>query len=263
MKISHLVLCLSIILNSNIFSQVDDISPDRPGAGNGSALMDQGLIQVELGGSIEKVTEFNSPIGLFKIFSHSYPSILLRYGVTGNVEVRLGAEYLQEELSNIESSNPNTTGFSPISVGTKIKLFREKGLLPETAFLFTVSVPFKKNSPFQSDYIGSEFQLAMSNTVNKRFSLTYNIGGSWGAGDPGVTGFYSLSLGANLVKKLAAFVEIYGYLPEKNSPDHRFDGGFTYMILKNLQADISGGLGISEKSPEYFVGLGISVRLPE
>ena len=228
--------------------------------------MDKGFFQIETGASIERTGEYDLTVtgDVVTVNTHSYPSILLRYGLSKNVEIRLGIEYLQlKEKAKFEGQLQTEAGFSPLNVGTKIKLFSEKGSIPETAFLFNVSIPFKDNSSFQSDYIGSEFQLAMSNTLNQRFSLTYNIGGSWGAGDPGVTGFYSFSLGANLIKKLGAFAEIYGYLPEKSSPDHRFDGGFTYLILKNLQADVSGGIGISEKSPDYFIGLGVSVRFPK
>ncbi len=65
------------------------------------------------------------------------------------------------------------------------------------------------------------------------------------------------------MNKLSAFVELYGFMPQKTSPDHRFDTGLTYLVMKNIQADASFGFDISEKSPDYFVGLGISVRLPK
>ncbi len=264
MKIIFPVFVFSVLINFQLlYSQIEDISTDRPDQCESPLLLPKGFIQVELGASIEKVVEFNSPIGLYKIFSHSYPSVLLRYGVSGNVEIRFGAEYLQEELSNIEDSSPNERGFSPLSVGTKIKMFTEKGLLPEAALLLSLSIPFKDKGAFQSEYIGTEFRFAISHTLSKRFSLSYNIGGEFGAGSTGATGLYTVSLGAGLINKLSAFVEIYGFLPEKSSPDHRFDAGLTFLIMKNIQADASFGLGISGKSPDYFVGLGVSVRLPK
>ena len=103
----------------------------------------------------------------------------------------------------------------------------------------------------------------MTNSLSKRFSLSYNIGGEFGAGAPGATGLFTIALGASLVKKLSGFVELYGFMPQKTSPDHRFDAGLTYLILKNVQIDGSFGFGISEKSPDFFVGGGVSLRLPK
>ena len=71
-----------------------------------------------------------------------------------------------------------------------------------------------------------------------------------------------MSLGVSLIKKLSMFVESYGFLTQDETPDHRLDGGFTYLFSKNIQADLSGGIGISDKSPDFFIGAGLSVRLP-
>jgi outer membrane putative beta-barrel porin/alpha-amylase len=59
---------------------------------------------------------------------------------------------------------------------------------------------------------------------------------------------------------LSCFVELYGYLPEFGSPDHRFDAGFTFLITNMFQLDLSGGLGLSEISPDYFISTGFSVK---
>ncbi len=263
MKTLFFAFLLFTYFNSQyLFSQAGDISTDRPDQSESPYLVDKGYFQTEIGGSIEKVDEFDSPIGPFKVFSHSYPSLLLRYGLSGNVELRFAAEFLQEELSNVEVSDQNQTGFSPLTIGAKISLFKEKKSMPETSLILSISIPFKENSPFQSDFIGTDFRFVMTNNLSKRFTLSYNIGGEFGAGAPGATGIYTVSLGALIVNKLGGFVELYGFMPQKFSPDHRFDAGLTYLILKNVQVDASFGFGISERSPDYFVGGGVSVRLP-
>jgi hypothetical protein len=251
-------LVTALLLTGNIFSQVPNISADRPGAGTTPVLMEKNYFQVEAGFTSEN----DEPVKDLKYNTLSLPTLLFRYGIAKNVELRAGLDVINKKIKE-NNASATSNGFGPLTAGTKIKLFTEKGSLPETAFLFTVSLPFKKDSEFQSDYIGSEFRLAMNNTLNKTFSLTYNLGGQWGAGNPGVTGLYTIGLGASVMKKLSAFVEIYGYLPEKFSPDHRIDGGLAYLLLKNIQADLSGGIGLSDKSPDYFISFGFSLRLPK
>ena len=250
-------LFFSIFLSGSVFSQLGDISTDRPDVTESPYLMDKGFFQVEAG----IISQHDKPSTDIKMSELSAPLILLRYGLAKNVELRAGIDYISSKVT-INDSSTSTSGLSPFFLGTKVHLFQEKGSVPETALLLGVTLPFKENSEFQSEYIGLAFRFAMQNTLSKRFSLSYNLGGLFGADSPGATGFYSVALGAVLVKKLSAFVELYGFLPEKTSPDHRFDAGFTYLVLKNLQADISGGLGISEGSPDYFLGMGLSWRLP-
>lgn len=259
MKTILTVLALfSFCLISPLHSQVEDISTDRPDQSESPYLMSRGYFQVEAG----IVYESDELEKDFTATTLNAPSILVRYGLFKNVELRAGLDLLNEKtkIANVSSSE---SGFGPLVLATKIKMLEEKGSTPETALLLKLSVPFKETSRFQSTYMGTEFRLAMTNNLNKKFSLSYNIGAAFGEGSPGATGIYSVSLGASLMKKLSVFGEIYGFLPQKTSPDHRFDAGLTYLIMKNVQVDASFGLGLSKKSPDYFVGGGVSFRLPK
>ena len=253
-----ILLFCAISISQSTFSQVGDISTDRPDQSESPYLMDKGYFQTEVG----ITSENDEPVKDFKTSTLSAPSLLFRYGAAKNVELRAGIEVLTSKTT-ISGNSTSQSGMSPIMAGTKIKLFTEKGSMPETALLLSITIPFKDNSAFQSDYIGTEFRFAMTNNLTKRFSLSYNIGGEFGAGAPGATGLYTIALGASLVNKLSGFVELYGFMPQKFSPDHRFDAGLTYLILKNVQVDAAFGFGISEKSPDFFVGGGVSLRLPK
>ena len=253
-----ILLFSAIFISQSLFSQVGDISTDRPDQSESPYLMDKGYFQMEAG----ITSENDEPVKDYKINTLSAPSVLLRYGIAKNVELRGGIEVLNSKYT-FSGGSTSQSGMSPIMVGTKIKLFTEKGSAPETSLLLSISLPFKDNSAFQSDYIGTEFRFAMTNNLTKRFSLSYNIGGEFGAGAPGATGIYTIALGASLVNKLSGFIELSGFMPQKFSPDHRFDAGLTYLILKNVQIDASFGFGISERSPDFFVDGGVSVRLPK
>jgi hypothetical protein len=76
-------------------------------------------------------------------------------------------------------------------------------------------------------------------------------------------GLYALSFGFSFNKKISAFAEAFGFVTKSEKPDNRLDAGFTYLFTHNLQADISGGIGITRRSPDYFVAIGFSFRLPK
>ncbi len=58
-------------------------------------------------------------------------------------------------------------------------------------------------------------------------------------------------------------MEMYGFLPQKNTADHRCDGGITYLAKHNIMLDFSGGFGITRNAPAYYASLGFSIRLPK
>jgi hypothetical protein len=64
----------------------------------------------------------------------------------------------------------------------------------------------------------------------------------------------------SLQDKLGAFLEFYGSWPELGASTHAVNYGLTYLILDDLQLDISSG-GLVDEATDYFIGLGISGRI--
>jgi hypothetical protein len=58
------------------------------------------------------------------------------------------------------------------------------------------------------------------------------------------------------------FIESFGLIPESGESAHQLDTGFTFLVLPNFQLDISGGIGISMGSPDNFISMGLSYRIP-
>ena len=51
---------------------------------------------------------------------------------------------------------------------------------------------------------------------------------------------------------------LYGFIPQIEKPDHRFNAGVTYLINSNHQLDVSSGLGLScmkEAKPGLVVAM--------
>ena len=76
---------------------------------------------------------------------------------------------------------------------------------------------------------------------------------------------YTVTLARDLGQGFGGFIESYGFftrydVPDEIRGDHRMDGGFTYLYNHDVQFDVSGGVGLTENAPDYFISAGISFR---
>jgi hypothetical protein len=153
-------------------------------------------------------------------------------------------------------------GFAPLYAGFKIQITREKRALPEIALLSALVLPFTAAESQRPSHTGVNLRLSVSHTLSEIFSLGYNLGVIWDGDTPVPSYYYSVALGISITQKLGAFAEGFGFLPEKGRASHLLDGGITYLVLPNLQLDVSGGIGLTEESPDYFLNCGLCLRLP-
>lgn len=271
MKTITVLLSLILLFGKASFSQeTGDIITDRPDQSESAVTMSKGFIQVELGGTYEydKISS-GDPLVLTTDFrTVSAPSFLIRYGLAKKIELRLSGEFISQKtsqsLQTITQSSESSTvnGIAPLVVGAKFRLFDERNSRPEAAILASLSIPVFDNA-FKTQHLGAEVRLALANTLTEKLGVSYNIGAEWdGEDNTNPTGLYTLAFGLGINNNLSAFAEVYGFLRNGSEPDHRLDGGFTYLLAKNVQADISGGIGITETAPDFFIGAGVSFRLP-
>lgn len=226
---------------------IPSIATDRPDQTECPFIVPKGYFQAENGFFYEK-TSVNSQ-------SMAYPSVLWKYGLSDNFEIRLITELVSEkELSQTK------IGLSPITVGFKVNVTEEKGLIPKTSFIGHLTVPKLASKEFSVNYYAPSFRFTMQHTLSNRFALAYNLGAEWDGETPEPTFIYTLTTGFNITKKLGSYLELYGFSPQNQQTDHRLDGGLTYLINNNVMIDISGGLGLTSNAPKYFVSLGFSYR---
>ncbi|MCX6157161.1 MAG: transporter [Ignavibacteriota bacterium] len=249
-----LVTCA--FLNTS-FAQENRIEPDRPDQAESPKVIPVNTFQVEAGVVYEKNSQEDADVN-----NLSYPSLLLRYGLLSNLELRMEVENTKITTeSNGTSSSIN--GINPVSLGVKMNLREENGLSPAVGFIVNFSLPNLASKNFKKNYVGTSVNLALQNSFTDDFSAGYNLGASWDGNTPEPTFFYTLSLDYELSKRFSGFVEVYGFLPEKTRADHRFDFGLTFFAKNNLALDASAGLGITDNAPTYFINGGISFRLPK
>ncbi len=221
------------------------IQLDRPDQTECPFITPKGFIQVENGFTIENVNKSQK--------SYSYPSSLWKYGVSKNVELRLITE-LKTEKNEVNS----ISGISPITIGFKAKLLEEKGIIPKTSFIGHINTSKIGSKQFQSNSILPSFRFTMQHTLTQKITVAYNLGAEWN--DENVDFIYTLTSGFSLTEKLGFYAELYGFVPNDISSNHRCDGGFTYLVNDNLIFDFSGGYGLTNNAPQNYISLGVSYR---
>ena len=148
----------------------------------------------------------------------------------------------------------------PITLGFKTSLFEEKGIIPKTSFIGHITTSNVGSKKFQNKYIAPSFRFTMQHTLTKRISLAYNLGAEWNGENAEQVYIYTLTTGVSLTDKIGCYAELYGFIANNNNPDHRFDGGFTYLINNNFIVDISGGFELAEGVSKNYISLGLSYR---
>ena len=261
---------ISIVLFASIFSgffinivaQVDtnntpQMVTDRPDATESSTVIPKGLLQVETGGLYESFED--DDITFERLV---YNTMLLRYGLLENFELRLGWNVEEQRHKTASGQDEDVlNGLSPVLLGMKISITEEKKGYPEIGLVGHLYLPFTASDDYKPETTGADFRLAFSHTLSEKSSLGYNFGGEWGKDEPSMVYIYSLSYGYSVTDRLGFFAEIYGDLPENAQTDHFWDTGLTYLLRPRFQLDLLGGASITG-GQNFFFSAGISFRVP-
>ena len=151
-------------------------------------------------------------------------------------------------------------GFNPVSLGTKILLCPEKGIIPQTSMNVAFTLPYVGRREFRPSFVAPSFILLMQNTLSEKLALGYNLGLQWDGEQPNATLAYSISPSLTVAEGLSVFAEFYGFSTEKSVSDYRADMGLAYLIDDNVQIDCSAGAGLNTIAPDSFVAFGLAWR---
>ena len=226
------------------YSQVNStIQTDRPDQTECPFIVPEKYVQIENGFSIDN--ENNK-----KIFC--LPTSLWKYGINEKVELRM--------ITELTSVKSNEIGILPLTFGFKLNLLKEKGIIPTTSLITHLTTSNLGSRKYQSTYLAPSFRFTMQHTLSEKATLGYNIGEEWNGETPDPIFIYTLTLGYSLPFNFGSYIEVYGTKQHQQNTEHKFDGGITYLIGKNLLLDISGSIGLSKKQPSNYIALGCSFR---
>jgi len=235
-----------------------DLITDRPDQTESSCTVPKNSLQIETGFVFE-----NFKHSQFEFNNLGFGTTLLRYGVWDNFELRLGSYYQQTHVkSDFFNVDSIQSGMGPVLAGFKVYVIEERGIRPEISILADLTLNKVGNLDYRPTYTYSTIKLSASHTLSNFFSLGYNFGFASDGETASGLFVYSFVLGMSLADRVGAYAEIYGTSAEGDRPNTRVDGGLTYLILHNLQIDISGGMGLDSDVKMYYVSCGITWRIP-
>jgi hypothetical protein len=238
-------------------TSIGDISPDRPGLGDGSGIVGRGVWQIETGWSFESEREDDA-------VQHemALPLVLFRVGVTDRFELRVGADGLLSDTSSRPGSRRHS-GRSDIEVGAKLKLIESARTGFELSVLPIVSLPIGSND-FTSGGYDPTVEFAWTQPLPRDFSLSGNVTAASVSGENRrfTQHILTLSIDRDVAAGWNAFAEAF-HASSFIRAGHDVwivDTGATHRLGHRAQFDVSVGRGVTAAAPDWFVSAGISLR---
>lgn len=252
-----IVCFFCFMLTSNIFSQtIPDLITDRPDKTESATTVPQGTLQIESG--FEYMSD-NAADGV-EINSLSIAGTLFRYGLFENIELRLGGSFLLQKIK-LNSISIEDGGLADLMLGAKYEFINDHHSIPDIALMLHFFLPVG-TEVFKPAKTEPQVILSLAKAINESLDIGINLGSQYSSEKDNLFYFYSLAAGFGITEKFGSFIEIYSELLSGSSPLMMAGAGFTYLLLPNLQLDISGGNGLFNNSKVWYFGAGVSVRLP-
>lgn len=259
------ILILLIIIVQCVISHAqenNDIITDRPYQTKSSWTIPKHRVQIESGFRFQTTQLDNATLD-----EMIYQETLLRYGLLDNFELRVEMAYSNIEYKATVTSGDSVvsaTGFEPLEIGFKILIVEENGWIPRMSFVGSLVIPGVASAEMETIHYAPGFQFTGEYTFTDWMSFGFNVGTIWDSMEPDAIGTVSGILGFSVLPWFGAFAEYYAFLPGGGREnDHRLDGGFAFPVRHNLQFDVSGGIGLSSTSPDYFIAAGFAWRIPK
>lgn len=216
------------------------IVTDRPDFTESSELVAVGSLQIESGATYERSG------GEYRA---SGPEVLLRYGASERLEWRLG-------LPNYTSGD--VEGFDDLYLGAKLPLGTYWRF--QLAAIPAVFIPVGREG-VRSESPAPELKVVWSTEFgeNSLSGMVY-VSSSEEGGVRLTPVQHTISLGVPVKDRVNAFFEHVLDMQNGSAPQHTFHSGLTFQPVPTRQFDLHFGFGLTKDAPDFFVGLGYSVR---
>lgn len=239
------VLTFLIVLPLSTLNAQDPLTPDRPGLGNGSHVLNPKITYLESG-----VEYFD--LGATDQFSIG--QVLFRHGLTFGVELRV-------QLNSLVLRNTpfaNQSGIPDPGVGLKLNIMDKPGSVFRLSGLGSITVPTGSSS-FTSDEWVPSFALLADYGLSEQWGLSSNLGYTFGPGSLEGIWMFTVTPGYSFPDEagLGIYFGYAGFYSDLTE-EHFLEAGATKQISSNLQVDLNGGWDVD--SGNLFIGAGLALR---
>lgn len=262
------------------------ISSDRPGLGDGAAVVAPRTLQAELGYQFAR-TSFDGQVTLLgqsidagaDFNSHQLGQLLLRFGATEGLEIRAGIGSYGWASASGEVSGFGTTGsveedgsgYLGTSLGAKVRLLQTP--VATVSGIATTTLP-TETGDFETsdDRARQNLTLAADGALGEGVTLSVNAGAGffWAEGDAEsdrhVEYLFIPTLTVDVTETTSAYVGYAGFYSDDSRPrdaanTNFVETGVTFLATPDTQIDLNGGLRVDDNvDSQFFLGVGLSQR---
>jgi len=249
------LIIILIVHGSIVRGESPAISTDRILQTNSPDILQPGYHQLETGFYSYETDKENNIKSKHTLLNNN----LYRIGFREKMELRfaLYGYNIQHTASGEDS------GLSDAEVSTKVLLFDSSANRPKTTLNAGFTLPIGDEA-FTSDKVDPFFSFipSFSNLLPDSIYNDNSLGVTWNDGNADFK--YATLWGHNLSESVILYAEFFGAMPmNSGSNSYGFDWGLTWAIKNNIQLDFFAGNSLNDSATDFFLNLGLSIRLPE
>jgi Putative MetA-pathway of phenol degradation len=228
------------------------IAPDRPDVTNATNIVEEGLLQVEVGFQHTRMGTQRS----------SDTPVTVRVGLFEWLEARAGTDGFLHQ----SDSGSSVSGSGNVQLGAKLRLFADPGGAPVLSILPTVNLPVASaDKGLGSGDADATLVVLTGTDLGRASHIDVNYGvGVIGAGQ-GHPHFFqqlvSASLSHSLTEQLSPYLE--GFWFSRQDPDGgpvvSVDAGFIQAFAARFAIDGGVAVGLTSAAPDFSVFAGLSI----
>ncbi|HKJ06109.1 MAG TPA: transporter [Flavobacteriaceae bacterium] len=197
--------------------------------------VDNNIFQFEIETSYTKQEK-----GIEKMESFTIPNLMLRYGLTNAIELQASVPLVKEKLHSNNTLVHTNHLVDDIQLGIQYELFKEKKLLPQTAFMVRTVIPSSNASFERLSYITA---LNFTNNITEKLSLNYNLGTLFNRNET-TLGYYIFNV-SYAPNKFHYFIENSAEVAYNHKAFQNICVGFGIDISSNFTIDFSTTNGLN------------------
>ena len=201
--------------------------------------------------------------------THSFPELLLRYGLTKRIEVRLGGNYeVGGEGADVSGAGGTESleggGLvreSQLLYGVKLRVTEQDHWRPESSLILQGHTPTSGPDPATAISVGYVFGWELPN--NWKLDSALRFGADSEAHDRYEQWSPSVVLRKSLGERWNVHAEYFGHFSQNKESEfvhHTFSPGVHYLITPNVEIGVRVGWGLNDQTARFFSNAGLGWR---
>ena len=231
-----------------------DYSFDRPGTGFSTSTVPVGQLAWEQSLANAQYLEYQNDLGQTVKQTQVNADMLLRTGLTKNLELQLGWQGPTWAKSKVAGQAVEDDGLGDVSIGLKKAIDLDDDKLSMALLAQAVIATGNDNFSVQDDVysLGSAVSYDYNDDVTTSLSMFYAVqDGQWR-----VTAVPTLEY--SFSPKLGGYSEFVYSKAESQDYEYSLASGVTYSVNQRLQLDASVGVALNGDADQYQAGLGFA-----